>query len=419
MTDLPATDNVEPARKGGRLERLAILGVIALLLAAVMAPQVFQHFYAEAATAVPIDPPKMKPFAGQQLRGLTLQLHNGDPNFPFDKLVDQIAETGANTVFMTMAGYQENASSSSIFIETRKVPGPETIEKLVKRARDRGLNVVFMPMVLLENPGEGEWRGMIKPAQPTKWWNDYEAFILFYAKLAQKSGVKVFMVGSELTTMEENYGTQWRNLIAKVRGEFGGLLTYSSNWDHYRPEDQHGPDWWDKLDLIGMTSYYDLVGDKNPSQQVLEDRWREIKGEILEWQKKYDRPLLFTEVGYPNQEGCAKHPWNYYGSTKPDPETQAKCFQAFFNVWKDELAVGGVCVWAWRYHPDDVGGKDDIGYCPVGKPCMQIIQDFFGSPGAAPRVATSQPTTTGPATTPAPTAPPAGPLATVPATQPR
>ena len=134
--------------------------------------------------------------------------------------------------------------------------------------------------------------------------------------------------------------------------------------------------------MIGMTSYYDLVGDKSPSQEVLEKKWQEIKAEILKWQAKYDRPMLFTEVGYPNQEGCAKNPWNYYGSTKPDPATQAKCFQAFFNTWRDESAVGGVCIWSWRSHPDDAGGPKDISYCPVGKPACRSSRT--SSPRRAP-----------------------------------
>jgi hypothetical protein len=130
-----------------------------------------------------------------------------------------------------------------------------------------------------------------------------------------------------------------------------------------------------------MTSYYDLVGDKKPSLDVLLETWKPIKQDVLAWQKTVNRPIMFTEAGWPSQEGCAKEPWNYYGSTTPDLVTQDLCFKAFFQTWKDEPTVAGVIVWEWRNSADQLGGPDSIDYTPVNKPALKTIREYFQAPG--------------------------------------
>ena len=371
------------ARRGqGRYERWIVLAVALLLLAALAVPQALRRLLAESAgaAAAPNIGPPAKPSTAGEFRGITIQLQSYWDGTPFEKFVEEIAQTGANTVCLAVAAYQENSGSNSLFIEYRKVPSVERLAKLVRLCHDRGLRVVMMPIVLLENPGTGEWRGKINPPNPDSWWEDYENFVLFYAQEAEASKVDLFMVGSELVSIEDQTD-RWRNLIRKARKAFTGRLSYSANWDHYEDIE-----WWHDLDLVGMTSYYDLVGDKKPSLEVLMEAWEPIKKKVLIWQKKVNMPILFTEVGWPSQEGCAKEPWNYYGSTKPDCETQTMCFDAFFRTWRDEPTISGFLIWEWRNEAYQVGGDKDFSYVPCGKPVMRVIREFFQSPGGAPKL---------------------------------
>ncbi|MHC4718790.1 MAG: M56 family metallopeptidase, partial [Planctomycetota bacterium] len=105
-----------------------------------------------------------------EYRGITLRLHSSDPKIPFEKYVEEIAQTGANTICLSTAAYQENCSSSSLFIESRKAPTKARTIRLIQLARARGLRVVVMPIMLLENPRGGEWRGKIDPPKPDDWW---------------------------------------------------------------------------------------------------------------------------------------------------------------------------------------------------------------------------------------------------------
>jgi len=371
-----------------RRQRWAVLGVVLLLLAAVAVPQAFRF----AEKAKPVDlPPPLTPSPAGQFRGIALQLHSNDPNIPFEKYVEEIARTGANTICLSTAAYQENTGANSVFIDSRRSPPADRLIGLIELSHKRGLRVVLMPIVLLENPGAGEWRGLIDPPRPDEWWEDYENVILFYAKVAERGKAEMLMVGSELISLERQTG-RWRTLIGKVRKVYRGRLSYSANWDHYEV-----PKFWSDLDVIGMTVYYDLVGQKKPSLEVLLESWKPIKKRVLRWQRTQGKPIIFTEVGWPSMVGCAKEPWNYVTGQKPDLRTQDLCFQAFFRTWRGEPVVAGALIWEWRNAPGQHGGPLDTSYVPINKPAMQTIQEYFKSPGAAPptRASTSPAATSG------------------------
>jgi len=365
-------------------DKLLVLGLFVVVIAATVGLQMLHSQDVAAPTTQPdhVSVPPATPALVGQFRGISLQLHNAEPNHPYEEYIDEIAATGANTVCLVVTAYQENASSSSLFIEARKSPTRQRLKDLIAYAQRKGLHVALMPIVLLENPRAKEWRGKIEPTSWDAWWEDYRNYVLHYAWVAEEAGVHVFVLGSELVSTETQT-EPWRALIADVRKRYRGLLTYSANWDHYEVIE-----WWDQLDMIGMTTYYDLVDGENPTVAQLCEAWKKIKASVLKWQARIDKPLLFTEVGWPNQATCAQYPWDYYRATdKPDPRAQATCFEAFFKTWIDSPAVAGFLVWEWRNHPGQNGGLKDTSYIPRGKPAMKVISRYFQMPAPA-----SQPT---------------------------
>ncbi len=310
------------------------------------------------------------------LHGAAIQIHTADDAVRrYGRLIDELADLGADSVLLSVNGYQEHVDSTRIFVKASVTPTDEELATLIGQAHRRGLRVILMPKILLSNPRGSNWRGKIQPPSWDAWFEQYRAFILRYAALAEGCGVEVFLVGSELISTE-HLTAQWRETIGAVREVYAGLLGYSANWDHYT-----AVQFWDALDLLGMTTYYQLADEPGPTTEALTARWRDLRKKILDYQADIDRPLLFTEVGWCSQEGCSVEAWNYYRSTTVTPaalEEQRRNYRAFIDTWQDDPAVGGVIWWEWTEEP---GGPEDCGYSPRGKPAERELRAFFRAVG--------------------------------------
>jgi len=312
------------------------------------------------------------PLQEMPYHGVAIQVsYTADGVDRYIKMIDEIAELGADTVKISTAGYQEHAGSSTISLDLRKCPTRRDFARLIRHAHRRGLRVVIMPVVLLSNPRGSEWRGVIQPDSWDTWFSEYLSFIKYFAKIAAENKVEVLIIGSELISTE-TFTDRWEKVIAEVRKIYHGKLAYSANWDHYQVVG-----FWDKLDLIGMTSYYKLADEENPPLDTLLKSWKKIKADILAWQATIGKPILFTEVGWCSQPGAAIEAWNYYRCQYPTPqglEEQANLYRAFMRTWSNEPAVAGVIWWEWT---DEPGGADNYGYTPKGKPAEKLLRAWF------------------------------------------
>ncbi len=335
-----------------------------------------------AEPVAPLAPAPRQPLLSpdEPYHGVAWQIHHSANSVEEARLMlGQIADLGADAVLISNAGYQENAGSDSFKIDPEVTPSPEQWAQIFKIAHDDGLRVILMPIILLSNPRGNEWRGVINPPSWDDWMEQYREFLLYFARIAEANKVEVFMVGSELISAEKNVHVEkWRELIHEVRKVYHGKLSYSSNWDHYKHVE-----FWDDLDLVGMTSYYKLSNEPNPSLETLIEAWKPIRRGLLRWQEEVGKPLLFTEVGWCSQEGTSIEPWNYFHDQKVSAaghEEQARCYRAFMETWKDEIAkgrqspIGGVVWWEWMNVP---GGPDDYNYIPKGKPAEKELRNWF------------------------------------------
>ncbi|HEY3244879.1 MAG TPA: hypothetical protein VGM03_16180 [Phycisphaerae bacterium] len=365
---------MNPALSTSGRFRLAWIGLLVLALACIRLaaptrrPQTAHTSANEhAATSRPISTERV-------MHGMAIQVDsNYQPVERYGALIREIAELGADTVLLSTNGYQERIDSTLIEIDPEKTPTDAQWLQLFDIAHRAGLRTLFMPKILLKDTRGGHWRGQIAPVSWDGWFTQYRRFMVERAKLAAAGGVEVFSIGSELISTEK-FTDQWRETIRQVRDVFPGRLIYSSNWDHYT-----SIQFWDALDLVGMTTYYNLdrAGRGVPSVEALTAAWRPIRDEILEWQADIDRPLVFTEVGWCSQEGCSSQPWNYFLRDKCSPDgltEQANNYEGFIRAWDGVEQVGGVIWWEWTPVP---GGAEDHSYTPRGKPAEQRLREYF------------------------------------------
>lgn len=322
----------------------------------------------------PIAAAPSAPLTGLPYRGAGMQIQRIDWIDRYEKSIDEIAAIGGDTVSLVVDSRQENGSSNKIYLDMRMTPTPEQLGRLITRARSKGLRVILMPIVLLDAPRDNEWRGTIAPQRWEDWWESYRAMINHFAWIAEAYGVNVLSVGSELvSTEDERFVHEWRRLIRDVRKTFHGQLTYSANWDHYRPVK-----FWDQLDLIGMNSYYKLGNDHNVQIPEIVKRWRDIQTDLLAFQKQVGKPLLFLEVGWCSLANAAHEPWDYTKTSEAvDVDLQRRLYEGYFQAWYGNPALGGFMVWEWT--PGD-GGNDDRGYTPEGKPAEKVLRDWLAKP---------------------------------------
>src|SRR3954453_14403482 len=236
-----------------------------------------------------------EPLAGLPICSVTMQLQRTDWMDKYEAGIDEIAALGADTVQFVVDPRQENGKSERIYLDMRMTPTPEMLARLIKHAKDKGLRVTLMPIVLMDKPRGDEWRGKISPSLENGgwdvWFDSYREIIKHLAWIAEANHVDLLVVGSELVTTESKL-EQWTKTIDLARSIFHGRITYSSNWDHYR-----SVKFWDQLDMIGMNSYWSFGDRSNPSPSVehIVERWREIQKDLLAFQKDVGKPIMFLE----------------------------------------------------------------------------------------------------------------------------
>ena len=309
-----------------------------------------------------------------RIDGMALSPHFELPDrgMTFDSMIDEIATVGASHISLVVQWSQPDVSASALGPDPKETLPDERMRGLIRRARARGLEVMLFPILWVEHRKIGEWRGTLAPIDPDAWWDSYTRFVLHYARMAQEEGATIFSIGSELASLELEE-PRWRALIAQVRAVFGGRLIYSANWDHYAEVP-----FWDALDLVGLTAYYELTKDPDASVGELTGAWRKIRDALLDWREQahITAPLVFTELGYPSIDGTATAPWDYTRRTVVDLEEQRRCLEAFRRAWGHRADLGGVFFWNW-FGP---GGPKDRWYTLKGKPALDVVKRWYGRP---------------------------------------
>ena len=329
--------------------------------------------HAVAAPAGETAPPASRRAADGLLpiRCVGMQIQRTDWMDRYKQSVDEIAALGADAVKFVVDARQEDGGSNRIYLDLRMTPSAEALADLIRYAKGKGLKVVLMPIVLLDDPKGDEWRGTIKPQSWHKWFESYRDILGHFAWIAEGNGVDLFVIGSELVSTERE-AEEWGETIKLVRSRFGGLITYSSNWDHY----QNIP-FWDQLDLIGMNSYWTLGEDKDAGVDEIKEHWRGIQAELRPFVEKKHKPLMFLEIGWCSLDNAAKEPWDYTQPLPVNLALQRRLYDGFFECWYGTPWLGGFSVWEWT--PGD-GGDKDKGYTPENKPAEKVLREYLAKP---------------------------------------
>lgn len=283
-------------------------------------------------------------------KGVTLPAYSKDKYFSsqINEELDHLADIGAEWVRIQTFLYQNNIHSSSISADSEKTASDKSLEYIVNKLHQKGFKVLLEPVVSLEYTKSGEWMGTIAPDNWDNWFESYNNLIEHYAKLAQKNEVEQLVVAVELNSTHR-FKEKWEQIISNVRKHYQGLVIFVANFDAYETVP-----FWDKLDAIGMNFYFpvnrrddlylpwsEVKDDYNdPSYEDLLEGWQLWVNALDRWQKKINKPIVVTEVGYVSQRGCTYQPWTWYLG-EANYEEQYLAYKALFEVWDKKQVIDG------------------------------------------------------------------------------
>lgn len=314
-------------------------------------------------------PQKIRTVRNEFLNGIVLPFFALEEDYPYKQAIDEIDDLGARSISLFITNYQEDVRTNYIYINQRAVEVNQLTE-IVNYAHRHGLSVFLFPTLHIQHLGYKEWRGVLAPKDPEVWWENYFRLMQFYIHFAQQNRVEMLSIGSELCSLESDY-KHWNRIVSYARHNYDGLLTYSANWDHY-----HDISFMKDLDYMGINAYFRLTEKMDPKLNEIVAAWKPARKRIEDAFKEYNKPLLFTEIGYLSVDGTNHDPWNYFSTAKLDLQEQADCYEAFVRVWDPPPPfLHGVYFYNWWGQ----GGPTDRDYTPRGKPSEKILRRWYQS----------------------------------------
>ncbi|NCO32895.1 MAG: hypothetical protein AUJ92_10905 [Armatimonadetes bacterium CG2_30_59_28] len=347
--------------------------------------------------------------AAPQFRGVCYVTW-GTPNVLLTKESDdqirRLHALGVNCIAFRVTWLQESFDSVDLH-PGFATPSDDSVRHVVHLCHSLGMKAMVALLVDFADHTKGgsyRWRGQIAPAAAEgggadeawkQWFDSYEKFALHYAKLCEESGADVFSFGAEMTNATTQFDQPWRELIRKVRDIYRGTLTYQANWSPLQyafggggaaslvKQNQWNAEYktvkfWDALDCAALSSYFSLTDKRNPGLEELAANWQVWLEDLRAWQREIKKPVLFSEVGYQSADRGAIEPWRTPLSTLPNPDLQARCYEAFLKTFYEESWVKGICWWM-ACPPKEWGvDKHGGGYPFLGKPAEEVVRRWFG-----------------------------------------
>jgi hypothetical protein len=312
--------------------------------------------------------------------------------------LEALANKNINWISQTPFGWQQGHDNPEIGSNTKTPQSDqgwwgerdEGLRITTEFAKNNGIKTILKPHIWLRDEG-GKWRGEIKMKSEEdwqKWFAAYEGFIMHYAKLAEETQMEMLCIGTELHQTCVEREADWRNLITKIRSVYSGPLTYAANFSN----EYEDVKFWDALDYIGVQAYFPLAPNEEASVEELREGWEKPIQDLKKFSAKYNKPILFTEVGYKSTKDAGIDPWEWPQRLNEEErqaifseQTQANCFEALFLEVMDEPWIAGVHIWKWypNYGQNSVrrnsnSTQSNIDFTPQQKLAEKVIVEGFG-----------------------------------------
>jgi len=279
-----------------------------------------------------------------------------------------------NYIGLSAIVYQDKKTSSDPYRDPERTASDEALRHVISQIHRMGMGAILLTPLL---PDDGTWEGAITPEDVSVWFEHWREILLHYAELAEETRVEVLLLGSELVTLRDRTN-DWNRLIVAIRNRYHGKLSYSVNfWPNHDGYHQVlKMSQWKHMDYIGVTGYFELTDKNNPSVEELEAAWhndrheQDILADLEGLTRKYEKPVVFWEIGYFSKDETNVYPWNYPRPGEVDEGEQADCWTAFLNAFQGIDWFKGYGIYA-----EQVGlPPKPLGYDVLGKLAEEVLR---------------------------------------------
>ena len=320
-----------------------------------------------------------------EIKGFTYGFDAGRGDYRSPKAVasmKKLADTGTQWACLAFIVYQERYNSTEIMFDYKNGVTDKDLTFAINKFHELGMKVCLKPVI---NCRDHVWRARIEFPDDSdagrdeywnKWFSHYQAFLCHYAEIAADTNCEMFCVGCEMGGTERKE-SHWRDTIAQVKEIYKGPLTYNTNHGH---EEQ--VKWFDAVDIIGVSGYYSLTDETAPvvtDEETMYKAWCEKRDFLKELSEKWNKKVMFAEVGIRSAAGCACMPWDYlHGDLPYSEEEQANFYSSCLRAFANEPWFAGFFWWEWntRLYPLEKA-KTNKGFGIYGKKAEAVLREWY------------------------------------------
>lgn len=268
----------------------------------------------------------------------------------------------------------------------------EDMEFHLDKIRNDGFQLVLAPQICCTDPSSGSFAD----AWWDHWYREYEDFVMYFARLAEKYEAEVLIFDSRpmaqagIDTQSDFYD-RVGTILAKAKAEFSGLFGTKFIWGGMYDDslgvlpDRHKLPFLDFLDVAAVSVWVGVAKDGQPSQRLMNENARTGFDRYLKpFQEALDVPIILLQIAYPSVDGGATGSvgvfepeiqlWEPYSDKYAlDLDEQAMAHEAILHtVANTDYVIG---TYPFAYWPDSFPLSKEFNV--RGKPAEAVYQAWY------------------------------------------
>ena len=319
-----------------------------------------------------------RPLTKEFLKGFNFahegyQIYNGYGSNLAKTSIEKLHQIGSNALAMVPYSYMRNPNKATPIPLERNVYSENDESVLFSHfvAKSQGMNTMLKPQIWLGR----SWPGDVEMQSDEEWEQFFEYYyqwIIHYAMMAEIYEFDLFCIGVEFAKATIQRPEDWKKLIAKIRGVYGGPLVYAANWG----TEFEKLEFWEDLDYIGLDCYYPIGEEKEMQQEELEANFEKVLSKVEALTKKYNKPFIFTEIGFRSVTEPWVNPHAGSNNRKSDEADQNLCYEVVFKCIEKKDWCSGIFWWKWpsylHFRRSNGGG-----FTPSNKLAESTVEKWF------------------------------------------